>query len=461
MTPELQSEKSMGQYKPLFNRRLLAAAITSISLSMMGCGGNDDYAAQSCEGNAGSNSSADDCRHFNGESPTPKPNPQPNPDPIPKPDPNPKPDPDPKPTPGIKAWEDYEYQADSVSALTANAAISFAKHDDDEEFDDIDIVGDTAIVASHYHNRIRSFLLTDGVATLQQGLDFAAVSGGRYQVDAVSGATEQLLTDIDVEASDSGLIVVGEVVPYDGSTKTGVGTYVSRSDSAGNFNPIKFASQDSKNYHAVANISAQDLSQDGQRLAVADEAGKVAVLSSDSLTKRQSTTLDFSVHSLAFSADGKWLYVGGKKKIGLFGGEGVVVVLDANSLAELGRLRSETDSDFIHLQSAGDRQVVAQVAASSQALMLQWQVDGKKVSQQRYIAMPASIKRMSVIEAKNRSTAYLAVSDSQNRLNIIDLKTGKRGQWQQNKPITSVALDSQGFAWILSGNSVTSVPFSF
>ena len=466
------SERLVSMYQKNPKKRLLLLAITSVTVGLAGCGGGDDYQAQSCLGQP---NSANDCRHFDqnqtdatqgnngtgngndtgngagettggGETP---PNPQ-NPDTS-------NPDNGTDTNNGI--WKDFVYDNAQVSALTANPASSFEKHHKDEVFNDLAIVGNNAVVASHYHNRLRRFVLNSGVATLQQGLDYATAPGDRYQVDALSGATEQLLSDIDIQASDTGLIVTGEVDSYNDNTNTGVGVYVNRADASGNFTDVRFASPDSTQYHALADISAQSLSTDGKQIAVSNKSGEVSLLDATTLNSQHTAKVDFTVHSLAFSADGQWLYVGGKKKVGLFGGEGVIAVFNTQSFTETGRMTSSNEVDITKLWALDNQQVIAQAATSPYLLMLQWNPSGTQIDKQRQINMPVSIRSVAVTKQQDKN--YLAIADSRNNLNVISLSTGKRSELKYTDNINGLAFDDQGYVWILSSNHLSSVPYSF
>lgn len=463
-----------------FKQKTLILAMGLSSIGLVACGGNDDYQAKSCIGTAGDN--PDDCRHFKGthsnqqtnqqsNKPTKEPTAQsPQNSQPPKTDANlpnhnsvstantAQKNPDVKaPTAESPAvWQNFVANAEDMIALQANPAISINKNHHDEHFHDLAISDKVAIVASHYHNRLRQYQLNSGVATFQQGLNFATVSGDRYQVDAVSGATEQTLADISIESASSGLIVVGEVQAYADGKQTGVGLYATHEHS-GSLKPITFASQQAAEFIALKDISAQALTADGKTIAIANKDGQLMVLDAKTLQPTKQTTLQMSVSALAFSQDGKQLYVAGKQKQGLFSSEGVLLNLDAQQLQQKAIIKPNHTTDFDKVLSVGSDVLIAKPTASNQVLMLQWQADGLAVQQQRYISMPSGITHVALTTRNQK--AYLAISDSKNQLNVINLHSGKRAGLTYSDKINGLAFDNQGFVWILSSNRLASIAY--
>lgn len=331
----------------VFSKNLLATSISALLL--VACGG--DYTAQSCQTGqvgCGNTTSADNTDSTNNGNTNNENN-------------NNSSD-------GFD-WSALERNTSAIGALTQANSTAWNASSGDETALDLTISGNTAVVATYWHNKAHSFKLSDNVATLQADFDFATVAGARHTVDATSGASEQPLTGMTL--SDDASVLMGSVTKAGENTtgNTGIGLYASRADSSGTFKTVAFASSETNSFYSLANITANAINNTNQQIAVATKSGEVQLLNSNLSQAIATVNLSFEVNALAFTSDGKGLFVAGKKKTGVFSSIGVVALLKVgnSSLSESWRwTTADSISQLIAFSSdAGKTRVLAKPSSGS------------------------------------------------------------------------------------------------
>ncbi len=190
---------------------------------------------------------------------------------------------------------------------------------EDEKSRKLSILNNLAIVGSKWHNRL-TLLDIASIANAASGETeaswissaiFAYVEGGQDEIDAFSGATEQLLQDIDISPDNRSVFVTIKKAKKN-SKDIGVGLYRADIFSAQEITETKFASatENSVDYYSCADINNTALSGDGKVLALASEKRKIAILNADTLAEQDILELDSKVRSIVLNQSGEQVFSG-------------------------------------------------------------------------------------------------------------------------------------------------------
>jgi WD40 repeat protein len=176
-----------------------------------------------------------------------------------------------------------------------------------------------AIVGSKWHNRLTLLDTSNDSDNEGSGAEpswisstiFAYVEGGQDAVDAFSGATEQLLQDIDISPDNRSVFVTVKKAK-NSSKDIGVGLYRADIFSPQEIEEIKFASatENTVDYYAFTDINNTALSADGKVLALASEKREIAILNADTLAEQSILELDSKVRSIALNQSGEQVFAG-------------------------------------------------------------------------------------------------------------------------------------------------------
>ena len=190
---------------------------------------------------------------------------------------------------------------------------------EDEKSRKLSILNNLAIVGSKWHNRLTLLEITsianaasgEAEASWISSAIFAYVEGGQDEIDAFSGATEQLLQDIDISPDNRSVFVTIKKAKKN-SKDIGVGLYRADIFSAQEIEEIKFASAtgNSVDYYSFADINNTALSGDGKVLALASEKRKIAILNADTLAEQDILELDSKVRSIVLNQSGEQVFSG-------------------------------------------------------------------------------------------------------------------------------------------------------
>lgn len=202
----------------------------------------------------------------------------------------------------------------AISAQLSSAATSWELGYADEKSRKISTYNDIAIVGSKWNNRLillNTQDLNNSLPSLISSTKFAYVEGGKDKVDGISGATEQLLHDIDISPDERNVFVTVKKAKDD-SKNLGVGIYRADIFSPQDIADTKFARQTENgvNYYAFPEINNAALSGDGEVLALASEKRSIAILNANTLAENSLLSLDSKVRSLVLDQAGKQVFAG-------------------------------------------------------------------------------------------------------------------------------------------------------
>lgn len=338
-------------------------------------------------------------------------------------------------------WSDAPRDEANIVTMSPANSIGWTATDGDERAIDLTINGDRAIVATYWHNNAHSFKLTDNVATLEADFDFARTPGDRD--DVVSGASEQLL--YEVASNKDANLLVGRVIERNDINfrDVGDGLYVTKADASGSFQPVQTATTNSSNYYAYKNMTGVSINNSNQNIAIANKSGEIKILSSDLANTVVTKKVDFEVNSLAFSDDGKQLFVSGKKSKSIFSSEGVVVMLDVdNNLSEAWRWK--TANTLKQLVSLGNDKVLVRPDSGENVYVLG---DATGTEPKVKTIAIAGSSRDIAISPDNR----LIVVSQLKQAEVINLKTNKRSAIDIEAGVGAVGLSGTGanqYLWV-------------
>ncbi|MBV1871425.1 MAG: hypothetical protein KUG83_02645 [Gammaproteobacteria bacterium] len=217
-------------------------------------------------------------------------------------------------------------------ATLSNPALEWGLGHDEEVSTNLHTQGNYAVVGSQYHNRLVVLELADDASLeLLSYNDFAASPDvERDQIDAFTGASEQLLESVYVTA-DQQSILVGVEKKKKSALDLGVGLY--RADFSDPHSiPMKRFAEDtgSTNFHFFPGLNDVAISSEGGRVALAGEDKKVTVLNTTDFGTIQEFSFASRVRSVGLNSDGSVAFAG------LFGTRIGLAILDVATGNELG-----------------------------------------------------------------------------------------------------------------------------
>lgn len=199
----------------------------------------------------------------------------------------------------------------AVNTQLSNQLITWNLDYEDEKSRKLTTQDNLAIVGSKWHNRLTLLDTSTTEPSWVSSTVFAHVKGGKDAIDAFSGATEQLLQDIDISPDNRNVFVTIKKAKKN-SNDIGVGIYRADIFSPQYIEETEFASstENTSDYYAYPNINNTALSGDGKVLALASEKRKIALLNADTLAEQNIIELDSKVRSIALNEQGDHIYAG-------------------------------------------------------------------------------------------------------------------------------------------------------
>ena len=201
---------------------------------------------------------------------------------------------------------------DIINTQLSTQLTTWEKNYEDERSRTISTQGDLAIIGSKWHNRLILIdTSSDGTANVISSALFAFVEGGQDAIDAFSGATEQLLQDIDISPDNRNVFVTIKKAT-DSSKDVGTGIYRADIFLPQEIEEIEFASisENTTNYYAFADINNSALSSNGEVLALASEKREIALLNANTLAEQSILNLDSKVRTIALNDSGEQIFAG-------------------------------------------------------------------------------------------------------------------------------------------------------
>jgi len=197
-----------------------------------------------------------------------------------------------------------------IPVLSANT-LQWSLDYEDEKSRTMSSFNNLSIIGSKWHNRLTLLDTRNDQPHWISSTNFSYVEGGKDQIDAFTGATEQLINDIEISPDNRSVFVSIKKVK-DNSSDKGVGIYRADIFDPHNIEEKKFAHDQSNNtdYYALPDINMATLSADGDILALASEKRKIVLLNANQLTERLSIATDSKVRSLSFNKTSDFLIAG-------------------------------------------------------------------------------------------------------------------------------------------------------
>ncbi|PIE43538.1 MAG: hypothetical protein CSA50_04270 [Gammaproteobacteria bacterium] len=336
----------------------------------------------------------------------------------------------------------FERDITLLQPLTETDSASWSATHEDQLDLLVRTAGDQIFVGSKYHNYLRSFQ-SDALGQLTP-LDAAAfldVSGARHEIDAVTGASEQVFNHLSLNTDGSQTILIAQAEKYDSeSSGTGVGVYIEPLPAPGTLPDVRFASGGSHNFISYSAIRASTNHPDGTQIAVTgDDRSAKVYQSSDYSTEAVKTRLRIRGSSITYSDDAETLYVGGLALTG------AVVALASDDLSARWTINVADKPVALLPEASGG--VVAVLASGSSVYWLP-----KNGDQARIVNIPiATQASAAAIDSEGK---ILVAADTDQGIDVISLQTGQRAHTRHNAAIQAVAIDGFGTVWVVSQQSL-------
>lgn len=233
--------------------------------------------------------------------------------------------------------QSQEPLGDSINAELKTPADVWPLGDADEISVTLDVSGNIAVVGSIYHNRLIVFDLSNA-DPVRIGLgEFAASPGLRDEIDAVTGATEQVIQRL--ELTPDAVTAIVAVEKYKASSDDrGVGLYRANLSQPTNV-PTKRFGEDTvstADFFAFPDLNDFALSDDGSKLVLAGENKQLVALNNQTFSLDQSITLQSKVRAVGIDDTGRYAFAA------LFGARTGLVTLDLTTGTELGFIATGT-----------------------------------------------------------------------------------------------------------------------
>jgi hypothetical protein len=400
-----------------FKKTLLGLAIVG---TLQGCDWGDKYQAIDCTANAVPG--AVDCRTEGAQQPTSE---------------------------GADGIDDgrgnmISFLRDDASLLNLSSAGNerwAASHED--QIDLFVTAGDNQVwVGSKFHNGLRALQSDSAGQVVTLGATaFLDVSGERYAVDAMSGASEQVFNGVTLKTGGDQTLIMARAEKYDSSSSSiGVGLYIESVDELFALPQREFASGNTANFIGYRSIRASTASPSGHAVAMTGRDRQVQVYAIGDYSGATNTVkLNIRGSSIAYSADETSLYVGGLAL------SGALVSLNSESLTTNWTVNL-IDKPLVLLPVALGG-VVAVLSSGASAYWLPENSDENTI-----VNIPLAQQATSA--AINSRGTILVVADTDQGVEAISLTTGKRAYIKHSGAVQSLAIDGFGTLWVLSQGSL-------
>lgn len=332
----------------------------------------------------------------------------------------------------------FERDESLLQSLTETASTSWSPSHSDQIDLLVTAADDQVFVGSKFHNYLQSFQSdVVGQLTSLDATAFLDVSGDRYEVDAFTGASEQVFNHLNLDASDTQTLLIAQAEKYDnGSSSTGVGVYIESLATLGALPDVNYASGDASNFISYSSIRASTSNPSGTQIAVTgdDRAVKLYNLG-DYTTAATSTSLGVRGSSITYSNDEETLYVGGLAL------SGSVVALNSTDLSENWSV-DITDKPLALLPEYSGG-VIAVLTSGNSVYWLP-----KNGNEESIINIElATQASAAAIDSRGKT---LVVADTNQAIEVISLETGQRAHISHGAAVQAVAIDGFGTVWAVS-----------
>lgn len=340
----------------------------------------------------------------------------------------------------------YPRDVNTLRALQPVGTVSWSPNHADEIGMFLVADGDVLYSGSKFHNYLRSFRVSaDGDIQALQGAPLLSVAGERYGVDGVTGATEQVLSGLSIDTSNSGGngagIAYAQVNKYNTKSQSvGVGLYVLPYAAPQSLPSLGFSKGDAGNFIPYGSLRTSALSNDKQTLALAGgdrEIRKYSVndISQPALRKK----LGQKSSAMTFSQEGSRLYVGGLTIVGK------LQALASQSLDTLWEV--DLPDKPLALHSVADKGVLVTLASGNTVVWINNNGDWAT-------SIPIEFPEQLVATALNRSGDKFVAVGVKGHIEVVDLITAKRAFIATSTKPIAVTFDTYDRVWVMSDNGL-------
>ena len=240
----------------------------------------------------------------------------------------------------------------TISASLSQESTSWTKNHDDEENVALTSSDGIAIIGAKYHNSITILDTNTVQPSWLSSKVFAQVNGKRDQVDAVTGATEQTLTEIRITPDNLSLIVAVEKYAKE-SDNLGVGIYRANLSDYHNIPSLAFASADNNSqYYSAAKLKDIAISADGLVTALVGDDRKLTLLNTSDLSLKKVINVTDKARAIALDNSANIGFVG------VFGSKKGVAIFDLATAQKLAFIDTTLYPDHLELFSQDSKLIV-------------------------------------------------------------------------------------------------------
>ncbi len=220
------------------------------------------------------------------------------------------------------------------NAALSSPAIKWGLGHEEEASTDLHVQGNYAVVGSQYHNRLIVLDLTTNDPVLLSRNDFAASPNvERDEIDAITGASEQVLSEVSIIPGGQSVLVGVEKKKKTSSEMSaglGVGLYRADFSDPGAIPMTRFAADSgSQNFYPFPGLNEMAVSANASSVVLSGEDKKLTVLSTSDFSAIREFSFASKVRAVALDEAGTTVYAS------LFGARIGLVILDVASGNEL------------------------------------------------------------------------------------------------------------------------------
>ncbi len=345
-----------------------------------------------------------------------------------------------------------DIQSEGINIHLSSPAISWNTGHDDEVSTDLHIQDGLAVVGSKWHNRLTVIDLSNETPAVLSQNNFASSPGDRDEIDAFTGATEQVLSAVKVTPSTSlkPSVLVSVERHGEGNFDKGVGLY--RADiSDPSTIPEKRFAQDagSVDYYPFIELNDMAISADGNTVILSNDDKGISVINSADFSQIQSFVFNSQVRSVALNESGSIAYVA------LFGARTGMAILDVNSGEETAFVSTGNQYPELFRLLKGSKKMALYLRNGKSVFI--YDVSNPAISPVEITQIPVSAKIKSFAISDDGEVAVIGVSGGYVEVYSLTEQTPRFLQGLQvegNSPINAVDFASNTRAILSLKNKI-------
>jgi len=220
--------------------------------------------------------------------------------------------------------------SESISASLNQNAVTWDLDHAEELNVSINTHDGIAVIGSKYHNRLTVMDITSEQPQWLSSHLFADSPVERDEIDGLTGATEQVLTQVEITSDTQNAIVSVEKYNKD-SEDIGVGIYRANIQNLYQIPNIRFAktTQNDNNFFAAARLKGLALSNNGLITALVGDDRKLTLLNTADFSLDKQMSFDAKLRAVALNNDATLAF------IGMLGSEKGVGIVDLQTQKQI------------------------------------------------------------------------------------------------------------------------------